>query len=420
MSSPLAIATVTAVLKDLLNDGLVNSDLSASVGTVAVSALPPDRVGTGNDEPSRLNLFLYQVTGNAGWRNEDYPSRDSGGRPVANPPLPLDLHYLLTAYGADDLDAEILLGYAMQLLHEMPVLSPALIRKTFSVTSPVTDKLMPASVPDRNPADLADQVELCKIAPRYLTTEELSRLWSAMQARYRPSMAYDVSVVLIESTTPVKAALPVRAPALTVAPITRPSIDQIDPSVARAGDSVAIEGSSLKGGDTVVVVGGIEVTPAAGDVSDNAISVTLPAGLRAGVNPLQVLHEVPVGDPPVVHVGVGFESSVAALALAPAVTTAQPITVARDATLTLDVAPPIGRDQRVSVLVGDVALAVPPRPPSAPATSASVKVHIPADLTTGAFLLRIQVDGAVSGLDVDTTQGSPTFNQYVGPLIEVT
>ena len=153
---------------------------------------------------------------------------------MANPPLPLDLHYLLTAYGADDLDAEILLGYAMQLLHEMPVLTPALIRKTFSATSPVTDKLMPASVPDRNPADLADQVELCKIAPHYLTTEELSRLWSAMQARYRPSMAYDVSVVLIESTTPVKAALPVRAPALTVAPITRPSIDRIDPSVARA------------------------------------------------------------------------------------------------------------------------------------------------------------------------------------------
>ena len=42
MSSPLAIATVTAVLKDLLNDGLVNSDLSASVGTVTVSALPPE------------------------------------------------------------------------------------------------------------------------------------------------------------------------------------------------------------------------------------------------------------------------------------------------------------------------------------------------------------------------------------------
>ena len=116
---------------------------------------------------------------------------------------------------------------------------------------------MPASVADRNPADLADQVELCKISPRYLTTEELSRLWSALQARYRPSMAYDVSVVLIEATTPVKAALPVRAPALTVAPITR-SVDRPDrpTGVARGRDRSPIEGSSLKGEVTAVLVGG--------------------------------------------------------------------------------------------------------------------------------------------------------------------
>jgi hypothetical protein len=420
MSSPLAVATVTAVLKDLLNDGLVNSDLSASVGTVTVSALPPDRIGIGNNESSRLNLFLYQVTANAGWRNEAFPSRDSGGRPVTNPPLPLDLHYLLTAYGAEDLDAEILLGYGMQLLHEMPVLTPALVRKTFSVSSPVTDKLMPASVPDRNPADLADQVELCKVAPRYLSTEELSRLWTAMQARYRPSMAYDVSVVLIEATTPVKAALPVRSPALTVVPITRPSIDQVDPPVAKVGNSVTVEGSSLKSEDTTVLIGGIEVTPGAGEITDNAISVTLPAGLRAGINPLQVIHGVPVGDPPVTHSGVGFESNVVALVLVPTVTNASPISAARDTTLTLAVAPPVGRGQRVLVLVGDIALAVPPRPPNAPATSVNVETHVPADLAPGTFLLRLQVDGAVSALDVDTTDGSPTFNQYVGPLIEVT
>jgi hypothetical protein len=88
--------------------------------------------------------------------------------------------------------------------------------------------------------------------------------------------------------------------------------------------------------------------------------------------------------------------------------------------LTLSVTPPVGREQRVVVLIGDSALAVPPRPPTAPATSSSVRVHIPAQLPPGTFLLRVQVDGAVSSLDIDTTQGSPTFNQYVGPLIEVT
>jgi hypothetical protein len=153
---------------------------------------------------------------------------------------------------------------------------------------------------------------------------------------------------------------------------------------------------------------------------DTALTITLPAGLRAGVNPVQVVHRVPIGDPPVGHTGVGFESNTAALVLAPVVTTPTPVSVARGTALTLAVAPPAGRDQRVSVLVGDVAIAVPARPPSAPEVSAGVAVQVPADLATGTFLLRVQVDGAVSALAVDTTPGSPTFNRYVGPLIEVT
>src|SRR5207244_1329164 len=78
MSSPLAIAAVTAALKDLLNDGLLNHDLS-SVGSFSVTSLPPDRVTTGQTEPNQLNLFLYQITPNLGWRNEGLPSRDRTG-----------------------------------------------------------------------------------------------------------------------------------------------------------------------------------------------------------------------------------------------------------------------------------------------------------------------------------------------------
>src|SRR5215469_15449231 len=108
MSSPLAIAAVTATLKDLLNDGLLNHDLS-SIGSFSVTATPPDRVTTGPMEPNQLNLFLYQVTANLGWRNSDLPSRSSNGARLTNPPLALDLHYMLTAYGSQDLNAEILL-----------------------------------------------------------------------------------------------------------------------------------------------------------------------------------------------------------------------------------------------------------------------------------------------------------------------
>src|SRR4029077_11082294 len=63
MSSALAIAGVTAVLRDLLNDGLINHNISGVLGsTVTVSTLPPDRVVPANGtENTQLNLFLHQV-----------------------------------------------------------------------------------------------------------------------------------------------------------------------------------------------------------------------------------------------------------------------------------------------------------------------------------------------------------------------
>src|SRR5690242_14393349 len=114
MSTALAIASVTAVLKSILHDGLARADAVASIGNWAVSALPPDRVDTSPaNQTSQLNLFMHQVSPNAGWRNEGLPTRDPArGERVSNRPyLALDLHYLLTAFGVGELHAEILLGY---------------------------------------------------------------------------------------------------------------------------------------------------------------------------------------------------------------------------------------------------------------------------------------------------------------------
>src|SRR5262249_33298904 len=142
MSSALAIAAVTAALKALLATRLLDHDLS-QVGSVTATATPPDRVTTGANEPNQLNLFLYQVTPNLGWRNVDLPSRDINGARLTNAPLAIDLHYMLTAYGSADLNAEILLGYAMQMLHETPVITRAQLRTVLAPTSPVDDSIVP-------------------------------------------------------------------------------------------------------------------------------------------------------------------------------------------------------------------------------------------------------------------------------------
>lgn len=210
MSTPLAVAAVTAVLRDLLNNGLIDHNITGALGNnVTVTAVPPDTIAIdGTNARTQLNVFLHQVTPNAGWRNEGLPSRDGRGIRLSNPPLALDLHYLLTAYGSAELHGEILLGYAMHLLHETPVLDRAAIR-TALAGGTVDSSILPPAFQALSASDLADQVEQIKIAPETLSTEEMSKLWSAMQAHYRPTAAYQLSVVLIEARRATRGALPV-------------------------------------------------------------------------------------------------------------------------------------------------------------------------------------------------------------------
>jgi hypothetical protein len=247
MSSHFALAAVSAVLRRLLSLGL--GDLGA-LGNVVVTALPPDRIQTGANESSQLNLYLHQVLPNTGWRNGSLPSHNASGERMTNPPLALDLHYLLSAYGADELFAEALLGYGMQVLHETPVLNRAFIRDTWTggALTPVEEALAAAG--------LADQIEQIKVTPHYLNSEEVSKLWTAFQAQYRPSAWYQASVVLIEGTRPARSPLPVlrrgpddRGPVAVTPPfaaLTRahPAQGEFLPAV-RLGEELAILGEQL-------------------------------------------------------------------------------------------------------------------------------------------------------------------------------
>ena len=259
MSNALAIAAVTAILKDLLNNGLIDHDVSTHVGPIKVTALPPDRIKINGEESSQLNLFMYQVTPNMGWRNVALPSRNSRGERTSNPPLALDLHYLLSAYGAEEHHGEILLGYGMQILHETPALGRDAIRKALASPSPVNGSILPEPFKTLSASDLADQIEQIKITLQPQSSEEMSKLWSALQAHYRPTAAYQASVVLIESRQSRRSPLPV----LTVGPHDRGVVVQPDltppfPALsgvvpphqqisARLDDTLSLEGHHLDG-----------------------------------------------------------------------------------------------------------------------------------------------------------------------------
>lgn len=267
MSSPLAIAGVTQILRDLLNEGMINNEVAADVGAaVAVRALPPDRLeSVATPESPLINLFLHRVTRNIGWSNVQLPSRAPDGRPLSHPPAAFDLHYLLTAYGFEELHGEILLGYALQLLHEHPVIGRAEIQQALAPPPTIGGGLPPAlQALDRT--GLADQLEQLKITPDPLSTEEMSKIWTALQTHYRPSTGFQVTVVLIESARPTRSALPV----LTVGPTGRgpsvvpeltPPLPQItglelpgrQPS-ARLGETLSVRGRHLDGTGVGAVV----------------------------------------------------------------------------------------------------------------------------------------------------------------------
>lgn len=448
MSSALAIASVTAVLKDLLNNGLIDHDVASTVGNVRVTAVAPDRIDTtSTNQQSQLNLFLYQVTSNSGWRNVDLPSRDSRGRRVSNPPLALDLHFLLTAYGALEFHSEILLGYGMQLLHENPVLPRDAIRHSLAPPSPVGGGAgLPPELQVLFTSELAEQFEMIKIVPENLNPEEISRMWTAFQAHYRPSAAYQVSVVLIESRQSTRSSLPVRARNVYVVPFSQPVIERIKSRAGPglpilsdqpilAGHSIVIEGRGLRGEETLVNIGGVEVVPADADVADTQIIAPLPSTLRAGVTGVQVIHRRLMGTPPMPHRGV--ESNIAAFVLRPEiqVVSAGNIqgsgTEPRSADLTITVQPPIGDTQRVVALLNEFVppasppqeitedpaaygFAIPSRiplspPGGPPGESDTVTVPV-SGVRAGTYLVRIQVDGAESPLGTDAagSYDSPT------------
>ena len=126
LSTNRAIAAVTATLRNMLFQAL-SGDATLS-GTV-VTTKAPDQARQDGATGNQINLFLYRTSIDAAWRNQDLPPARPGE--LSQPPLPLVLSYLMTAYGEDDDEilAHQLLGVGMQVLNDQPLLSPALLRR---------------------------------------------------------------------------------------------------------------------------------------------------------------------------------------------------------------------------------------------------------------------------------------------------
>jgi Pvc16 N-terminal domain len=420
MSTALAIAGVTAMLRDLLNDELVNANVAGIVGqSVTVTTLPPDRVVPENgSENSQLNIFLRHATPNLGWRNEGLPSRDLSGRSrLSNAPLALDLHYLISAYGSEPLHAEILLGYAMQLLHETPAIPRDALRTSLQ-QAPDPNQILPPALQALAGSGLADQVEQLRITPEYLDTENMSKFWTATLAHYRPCAAYQVSVVLIQKENPAPSPLPVLVRNVRADPSVLPRIPMLTgvvPAdklpVVQLDRPVTIEGFNLAGTSREVLLTNDrfridESLPGSGVLFDR-MEFSIPASRAA---------DFPVG---VYRAGVRLQangddrvrsSNLLALTVAPSID-GLPITITRTGTtadFTLSFTPALRAGQAARLVLGGNEFA----PEPFTGTSTTTLHFVIPDAPVADHPARLRIDGIDSPM-IDAEAKPPTFNKKI-------
>jgi hypothetical protein len=409
MSNALAIAATTATLRNLLIRGL--PDLPGQ----NVTTRPLDKARNA-DTRDQINLFLYQTVLNSAWRNMDMPRQVKAGE-TGQPPLALNLYYLVTAYGNgdDDTVGHKWFGQAMSVLHDHPLLGAQEIR----------DALVDN--------DLHEQLERVRITPQMMSLEEMSKLWSAFQTNYRISAAYQVEVVLIESRLPSRTPLPVltrgrddsgpTARADLVSPF--PTIDDIrlvDPGTGQLHGMQRRVSFEL--GDRVAILGHHFAAPN-GDLTNITVTVRL-ASTRldqpreivvplADRTDLRITTQIP-NDPANLPAGVYLASVIVTpnatpndtrttnewpILIAPRVTGAMPLSIARTdvvnglgtATINLQCSPEVLPEQRVTVALGGIEVRAEPHP-----TQTNSLSFVARGIRTGDYRLRLRVDGVDSHL----------------------
>jgi hypothetical protein len=440
MSNTLAIGAVTATLRHLLDRAsqpLVSTgdpDPDPDLSDAACTTRTPDKARDPSATGNQLNLFLYLSAPNAAMRNMSMPGRGSDGD-LAAPPVALTLYYLISGYGAggDEVKSHRLLGRAMAILHVNSRLERADI---LAITGEAPGN------------DLAQQIERVRITPHNVSSEEMSKLWTMFQTPYRVSIAYEVSVVLIDNAMPNITPLPVLRRGRSDHPTspwsgpgTFPSLVPTSPQLS----SVTIEEpnsapppamlskpSARIGTSCVLTLSGTNLagtTVVAQFVTAARPGVVLTLLPLAGATTTRVQFALP---PDPVNWPAGFynvalliskpgdsdrQTNALGFTLAPRIVSITPNPVTRDGaaniTLTVTFSPQVRPEQRVSLLVGDIETVAGPHGQVGSLTFVVAAV----DPSPPVRWVRLRVDGVDSLLVSDYTIAPPTFDPSQGVTV---
>jgi hypothetical protein len=397
MSGFAAIGGVTQTLRNLLADRLDSPPNLipplADPAPVSVG-IPPGGEGDDTTTP-RINLFLYRVTQNGYLANQEIPGHGANGTAYGHPPLALDLHYLLTAYGtsesgtvpplADEKWAHYLLGSAMRVLHDHAIIGEDL---EDSLGNQILDTALQGAY------------ERVKLTLDPLTLEDVAKVWTALNRPYRLSAAYEVRVVQIESTRAVGHPRPVAppppaGPRVVAVAAGSPRIAEVHAAgtpgpYARAGDTLVLTGTDLGGDPSLAWIDGIETSGAVTSARFDRATLVVPDDPRLlpGTRSVRLARGVMLGEPPVPHTG--MKSNTAAFVLVPRIDSASTLAGNR---LRLRGNRLLAPDVECETLVGSAS--VPRADYEAGSSDTILTLPLPAGAQTGE-LIRVRVNGAES------------------------
>jgi Pvc16 N-terminal domain len=442
MSNHLAIATVTATLARIVQAGVK----AATGAAPTVTTLRP--VAGGGIPEVGVNIFLYHATPNTAINNADLNLRRPKGELVRRWQVGFDLNYLLTFYGDEErLEPERLMGCAVKTLCDYPFLTATHFRQT--INDPLFGYLADSTLPE--------QVERVKLLPLGVNTDEIARIWNTMpQSNSSLAIAYQASYVLIEGDEMGDTPVPVRE-RRTYVGLGQPSIERVmhvdKPQRApiTLDSTLSIVGQNLVSEDTRIYIGPAIVK--AQSLKDSQATVVLKeliaAGLRAGVQSLQVAHFPPSDrrtEPSrLQEPDFTIKSNAIAIILCPTIEDVpilEPLSLDQwagdTASTTLN-----DKDPRNGTILITVDLEVDPAQYVVVILNKMIPAGSPGKLVSsifrakerdmptrmlafpfeqlqpGEYLVRVHVDGAESGFIVETNPTSPTFDQFVGPKIVI-
>lgn len=127
----------------------------------------------------RISLYLYHI-GISSTRRSFPPRRDADGH-LYRPPLPLDLHYLLTPWAQDARKQQRLLGWSMRVLEDTPIIPTGLLNSF----GPETAIFRPD--------------ETVELICEPLSLQEIVNIWDAFKPNLQISAAYVTRMILIDS-----------------------------------------------------------------------------------------------------------------------------------------------------------------------------------------------------------------------------